>query len=492
MSATVIKTNEPNYDYKTVTSTVDIDEINQAVEYQSNYVPSYEWDISYYSATGDVSGEQGPAGEDGRGITSISFLSDSDGNDTPGDAGSTDTYRITYTDSTTKDFVVTNGADGIDGAAGADGTDGNSISAASGAPSGGSDGDLYVNTDNYDLYENQSGSWTIIGNIKGDTGDTGDTGPAGADGADGVSVNWLGSYASAPGTPSENDAYYNTAEGRSYVYDGAAWQTLVEDGDAWIYGTGSPTDSTVRAYNVNYIDTNTNDVYYKAAGASTWSNITTLTGAKYTTTSSDSINLDTITVGSTITVNIADDDMSYTAGQIIVVANTNSNRFYAEVDTYTGGTTISLVITHKRGTGTYSSWDLNLSGVPYSQEETERGKVFEVELPAYATTTQRVANVTSDQYPEGWTLTDGSAGGVTQDNPDDLIINHDITDSNGNPKPVFEARVMYKSTSSPDIYVSLVGDAAYTKLANDVTNGKVELASLTTEVYTLKIHLIFA
>lgn len=523
MSVTVIKTSEPNYNYGSSTKSVDIEEIDQSVEYESNFVPSYEWDISYYSPTGSATGPAGEDGSDGRGISSITFKSDSDGNDTPGDPGTTDTYEIEYTDGTTTTFDVTNGSDGTgitgtsftsdddgngspgdpgtvdtytmsysDGGSdtftvqnGYNGVNGNSITSDSGAPSDsmGINGDLYIDDTNWDLYEKASGTWSTIGNIKGATGDTG---PAG------TSIDWLADSSTAPTSPTENQAYYNTSDDKSYIYNGTAWQTVVEDGidgDRWKYGSGAPTDSTSREYNVYYINTNTNEVHYKSSGSTSWSLISTLTGALYHTTSSDSINLDTISVGSTITVNIADSGMSYSEGQVIVVAYNNSNRFYAEVDSYSDGTTIDLTITHKRGSGSYSSWDLNLSGVPYSQDETSSGQVFEVELDAGTTVSGRLS--LTPTKPTGWSLSDGSGGGVTQDDPDDLIINHDVTDSSGNYRPCLDARVMYKSGSSPNIYVSLVGDASYTKLANDITNGKIELASLTSENYLIKIHLIF-
>ncbi len=505
MSVIVVSTTEPNYNYGVPTSNIDIDDINQAVQYESNYVSSYEWDIVYYSPTGTTSGPIGPEGPQGpegdrgdkgdtglKGDTGAQGVSITDVSKTSGDgsAGTTDTYTITYSDSSTDTFPVYNGADGTDG------TDGATITTGSGAPTGGNDGDLYIDTDTYDLYKKSSGSWSTIGNIKGATGDTGDTGPQG------ISLNWLADASSHPLSPSENDAYYNTTDNKSYVYDGAAWQTVVEDGaagadgsdgidgDQWTYGSGAPTNTTSQTYDTYYINTDDNSVHYKASGTTTWSQISTLTGALYTTTSTDTIDLSAKSVGSTFTMNIADSGMSYTVGQVLTVANSNTAKFYAEVASYAGNTTIDLTITHITGSTSHSSWDLNLSGVPYTQDETAAGQVFEIELDAATTVSGRLS--LTPVKPDGWTLTDGSSGGVTQNDPDDLIINHNVTDSNGNYRPVFDARIMYKAGSSPDTYVSFVGDAAYTKLANDTTNGKVELASLTTENYLIKIHLTFA
>ena len=55
-------------------------------------------------------------------------------------------------------------------------------------------------------------------------------GSDGSAGSDGVSINWLGSLASAPGTPQLNDGYYNTTVGISYIWDGDSWEILTQDG----------------------------------------------------------------------------------------------------------------------------------------------------------------------------------------------------------------------------------------------------------------------
>ena len=68
------------------------------------------------------------------------------------------------------------GEDGIDGI---NGIDGSMIYTGTTDPqdSLGVDGDIYINTENGDLWQKASGSWSLLGNI---------TGPAGADGADGA------------------------------------------------------------------------------------------------------------------------------------------------------------------------------------------------------------------------------------------------------------------------------------------------------------------
>ncbi|GHV88292.1 hypothetical protein AGMMS50267_06540 [Spirochaetia bacterium] len=63
------------------------------------------------------------------------------------------------------------------------------------------------------------------------TGCEGPAGPAGANGNDGTSIIWKGTLAAAPVNPVTNWAYYNTADKKAYIYDGAAWQILAVDGD---------------------------------------------------------------------------------------------------------------------------------------------------------------------------------------------------------------------------------------------------------------------
>ena len=56
-----------------------------------------------------------------------------------------------------------------------------------------------------------------------------------------VSVNWRGSFTSAPANPAIGDAYYNSTMKASYIYDGSIWQLISKDGADGTYtysGTG--------------------------------------------------------------------------------------------------------------------------------------------------------------------------------------------------------------------------------------------------------------
>jgi hypothetical protein len=65
----------------------------------------------------------------------------------------------------------------VAGADGEPGADGSKWYNGEGAPAGelGVDGDYYLRTSNGDVYEKQSGSWVIIGNLKGEPGESGAT-----------------------------------------------------------------------------------------------------------------------------------------------------------------------------------------------------------------------------------------------------------------------------------------------------------------------------
>jgi hypothetical protein len=81
---------------------------------------------------------------------------------------------------------------------------------------------------------------------QGIQGPAGPQGPAGTNGTNGVSISWLGSFASAPGSPALNNAYYNTTDGISYVWNGSSWNIIAQDGADGVGGTGNTLN---QAYN---------------------------------------------------------------------------------------------------------------------------------------------------------------------------------------------------------------------------------------------------
>ena len=81
--------------------------------------------------------------------------------------------------------------------------------------------DAYHNTVDGCSYIYDGANWTLLAS-KGDKGDSG---------THGRSIVWKGSYATAPQNPERLWAYYNTEDGCSYIYDGTKWTNLTSKGD---------------------------------------------------------------------------------------------------------------------------------------------------------------------------------------------------------------------------------------------------------------------
>lgn len=62
------------------------------------------------------------------------------------------------------------------------------------------------------------------------TGIQGAPGAPGAPGSNGTSIVWLGTFAAPPVAPSLDNAYRNSTDNRSYVWNGASWQLMTQDG----------------------------------------------------------------------------------------------------------------------------------------------------------------------------------------------------------------------------------------------------------------------
>lgn len=80
--------------------------------------------------------------------------------------------------------------------------------------------DAYHNTVDGCSYIYDGANWTLLAS-KGDKGDAG---------TNGRSIVWKGSYATAPQNPERLWAYYNTEDGCSYIYDGTKWTNLTSKG----------------------------------------------------------------------------------------------------------------------------------------------------------------------------------------------------------------------------------------------------------------------
>lgn len=65
---------------------------------------------------------------------------------------------------------------------------------------------------------------------RGPQGPQGIQGIQGPPGDGGLSLEWLGTFATAPLTPTTNQAYYNSVDKKSYVYNGTTWEIIAQDG----------------------------------------------------------------------------------------------------------------------------------------------------------------------------------------------------------------------------------------------------------------------
>lgn len=113
-------------------------------------------------------------------------------------------------------------------------------------------------------------------------------------------------------------------------------------------------------------------------------------GDKYRTTSTTP---QTIVSTGTLTFTV-DSGLSYTALQDVIILYDTSNHMHGQVTSYSG-TTLVVDIQHKTGSGTYSSWTINLDGVPVDAV-TGSGTTDEI---AYFTGASVIGSLSTATYP---------------------------------------------------------------------------------------------
>src|SRR5690554_994889 len=215
-------------------------------------------------------GNTGPAGTPGTNRVSINWLGTY--TTAPTSPALNDSYYnstdgVSYIwNGTAWQIVAQDGTDGAMGAAGPQGPQGpigntgpagtpgtngvsiNWLGTHTTAPASPALNDGYYNSTDGVSYVWNGTAWQIVaqdgtdGAIgaagpQGPQGPIGNTGPAGAPGTNGISINWLGTYTTAPASPALNDSYYNSTDGVSYIWNGTAWQIVAQDGTDGIAGT---------------------------------------------------------------------------------------------------------------------------------------------------------------------------------------------------------------------------------------------------------------
>ena len=201
-----------------------------------SYINTTSWDYyvkenGAWVLVGNIKGIQGVNGNDGRSVTSIAKT---------GTEGLVDTYTITYSDSTTYTFTVTNGQNG---------TNGNTVMVGIGAPTdatGGVNGDSYIDSNTWNYYKKVAGNWELQGNIKGDAGE------------DGVSITSIAKTNTEGLVDTYTITYSNSTTSTFTVTNG-------QDGNTVITGNAAPTDQGVNGD--SYINLSTWDFYVKENGA---------------------------------------------------------------------------------------------------------------------------------------------------------------------------------------------------------------------------------
>ena len=112
----------------------------------------------------------------------------------------------------------------------------------------------YYNTADKVAYIFNGTIWMTLAQdgLIGPQGPVGPQGPAGPQGPSGTSIVWKGSLAAAPASPQLNWAYYDTTYRKSYIWDGATWQILAQDGLP-PGGTVDTTPPTILAFSVSKV-----------------------------------------------------------------------------------------------------------------------------------------------------------------------------------------------------------------------------------------------
>ena len=163
------------------------------------------------------------------------------------------------------------GAAGAVGNAGADGANGSLWYFGAGVPSSGTGTtiDYYLNITTGDVFSKTSGSWIVIGSLKG---------PGGSDGTNGATWN-NGAGAPSPSLGIDGDYYINTDNGDLYKKAAGSWGVIANikgpqgvfgnngtPGSRWFFGTGTPSNSFGTTIDY-YLEIDSADWYQKSSGS---------------------------------------------------------------------------------------------------------------------------------------------------------------------------------------------------------------------------------
>lgn len=191
------------------------------------------------------------------------------------------------------------------------------------------------------------------------------TAATGTPGANGIGITWLGTLGTIPVSPNLNEAYYNSNDGVSYIWDGASWQILAQDGvgSNFVGGPGiSITGNTISATDTsitNELQTisinGTNDTIFLSNGG--FVRLPTATGDDWGT---QLVQVD----GTTITGDGDGSPLSGFDGQYssLTGAPTLVSTFTNDAGYLTGFTEVDGSITNEIQTLSFASPNLSISG----------------------------------------------------------------------------------------------------------------------------------
>jgi hypothetical protein len=233
----------------------------------------------------------------------------------------------------------------------------------------------------------------------------------------------------APGTLGVNDdIYIDEAVGNVYKKIAETWTLLLSiSGSQILYGVGVPSGGTGNNGD-SYINTTNSDLYKKITGA--WVYQTNIAGQngqsdKYATTSTTSINLGTAVAPLNLTVDL---NLSYRAD--------NDNNLSGDVVSYNAGTG-ALILDNLtiNGAGTFTDWDVNLSGAPGKQ-----GKAF--------------YHVEADINFNEAKITEVEGGSWSPENLWTASVQNDTRVNLGSPAPLAGSKVGYSIAYNGTVWIN--------------------------------------
>jgi len=200
------------------------------------------------------------------------------------------------------------------------------------------------------------------------------------------------------------------------------------------------------------------------------------TGTEYLTTSSTSLNMSTYSIGETVSITLADANMGYSIGQILVITYSVDLYFIGAVTSFSG-TALEVELLYKLGIASASSWTINLAGM--IQTETYSQWYL---ITATAGATIALRNFSG---PSGWSIGAATTISVTGlsdvgANANDLIIKHDTG---------LYAIDCIIYTNDGTKFTKTQIPVSYDAMFEDLTHIAIKLSSFCTQDQALLIHV---